>query len=186
MIECLVDPRWSFKHLLGMHKATERSEVPDSIFLDHSKAVFVDHRGLVPDPSVSMISRGISFGHSIILTIREFVRNIENTGNKNLENPLNPDKFVPVPSFNDDAKYDEIRTSRYHWGHHNIEHRHGFPKVLTDHKTGAMCYFSPSLNTVRNLGPDFDFNPMNYTNLPKPNAFSNYKPSIPDIYIRYN
>ena len=54
------------------------------------------------------------------------------------------------------------------------------PKILIDKETGAMCYFSPSINVVRDLGPDFDFNPMNYPNLPE---CSNYKPFM--TYTKY-
>ena len=66
-IECIVDPRWSFASLLWMHQANNMTDVPNVLFWDHSRALFIDHRGIVPDPSVSMISRGISFGHSIYL-----------------------------------------------------------------------------------------------------------------------
>ena len=66
-IECIVDPRWSFASLLWMHQADDMTDVPNVLFWDHSRALFIDHRGIVPDPSVSMISRGISFGHSIYL-----------------------------------------------------------------------------------------------------------------------
>ena len=175
-IECLVDPRWSFKRLLGMHQATDMTEVPDAVFWYHSRACFIDHRGLVPDPSVTMISRGISFGHFIHLSDIKFVSTMEEPDEKKRQNVLNPNKFIPVSKVDDDETYDEIRTPRYQWGHEMPSH----PKILIDKETGAMCYFSPSINVVRDLGPDFDFNPMNYPNLPD---YSNYKPFM--TYTKY-
>ena len=48
IIECTVDPRWSFSSLLGMHQASDPMEVPNSVFWrDPSEALFIDHRGLV-------------------------------------------------------------------------------------------------------------------------------------------
>ena len=40
-------------------------------------------------------------------------------------------------------------------------------KVLIDKETGATCRFNPCKNRDRTLGPDFDYNPMNYPDLPE-------------------
>ena len=49
------------------------------------------------------------------------------------------------------------------------------PQVLVDSHTGAMCYFSPSLNMIRNLGPDFDSNPVNFPKEYRPVVFDGEK-----------
>ena len=60
----------------------------------------------------------------------------------------------------DDVDPSMIRKPRYRWTSNMPQH----PKVLEDTCTGASCYFSPSLNIIRALGPDFDFNPLNGEN----------------------
>ena len=171
MIECSVDPRWPFLCLLEIHQASTITETPSKVFWDHSCAVFIDHRGLVSDPSVSMISRGISFGHHIYLENNDCVHITKESS----PNSISPNKFVKrldfvlVPFVKDDMKPDKIREPRYEWGHSLPD----YPKFLRDKETGVMCHFKPDKNRDRALGPDFDFNPLNYHNLPE---FSNYSP----------
>ena len=80
-----------------------------------------------------------------------------------------PGNSVFVPLVKTDVKPDDIRKPRYYWSRSMPD----YPKVLTDSETGAMCYFSPSKNVCRDLGPDFDMNPMNYPGNPE---MSSYRP----------
>lgn len=152
--ECLVDPRWSYKRLLEMHNARDSTECPNVLFWDHTRASFIDHRGVVPDPSVSMLSRGVTFGHFIELV--ELNSETAELKDENQIRSFTTDDLVTVPLVEDHIDPEEIREPRYGWTS-NTTH----PKVLVDYETGAECHFSPSINVVRSLGPDFDGNPLN-------------------------
>ena len=152
MFECLVDPRCSYEDLLDITKGPDKYDHPNVIFWDHSRALFLDDRGLVPDNRLSLLSRWVTFGHYIHLLERN-TRVFEN-GRKD---PDEFDNLFHVPYIDDNASPDIIRKPRYIW---RSAKKH--PKVLVDTFTQRRCYFHPSLNQIRVLGPDFDFNPLNY------------------------
>ena len=138
-----------------MHHARVKTDCPNVLFWDHTRAIFMDDRGLVPDNSVSLLSRGVTFGHSIVLVDSESVT-IRHKDPKALHSFM-IDDLVTVPLVEDHIDPEEIREPRYRWTSNSTH-----PKILMDTETGATCYFSPSLNVVRSLGPDFDGNPLNY------------------------
>ena len=152
MFECLVDPRCSYEDLLDITKGPDKYDHPNVIFWDHSRALFLDDRGLVPDNRLSLLSRWVTFGHYIHLLERN-TRVFEN-GRKD---PDEFDNLFHVPYIDDNASPDIIRKPRYIW---RSAKKH--PKVLVDTFTQRRCYFHPSLNQIRVLGPDFDFNSLNY------------------------
>ena len=67
MFECLIDPRCSFENLLNINKGPDKYDTPNPIFWYHSRAKFIDHRGVVPNNKLSLLSRGVTFGHYINL-----------------------------------------------------------------------------------------------------------------------
>ena len=85
-----------------------------------------------------------------------------------------------VLALEDDMKPDKIREPRYMWDHSLPE----YPKVLRDKISGVLCHFKPDKNRDRALGPDFDFNPLNYPGVPD---FSNYTTNVhPKKYFIYH
>ena len=165
LFECLIDPRWSYQKLLDMHQAKHKEECPNELLWEQSKAKLVDHRGLVQDYSVSFLSRGVTFGHVVYLLSAQS----DNFEGKFTCRWNEYDDFVQT--IDDTTLPSEIREPRYFWTMMNPWH----PKVLVDSHTGAMCYFSPSLNMIRNLGPDFDSNPVNFPKEYRPVVFDGEK-----------
>ena len=101
---------------------------------------------------------------------------------------MSPNNFVFVPLVKDEIKPEDLREPRYKWScQYKIKITGDIEKVLHDRKTGAVSHYSPSINEVRDLGPDFDYNPMNF-----PSEFAKYNPvnTFPDyatpndFYIR--
>ena len=156
IFECLVDPRCSYTYLLKLYKDPKTYKNRTLILCDDSNARFMDHRGVVPDNSVSLLSRGVTFGHDIYLT--ELSNQLVNTGRNRFVDQK--DKSTYVPYIDNDVNPDTIREPRYVWFASKTH-----PKVLLDRETERRCHFSPSLNGVRKLGPDFDWNEENYPNL---------------------
>ena len=172
IFECVVDPRWSYQKLLSMHGATQKEDCPNVLFWEHSNSVFADHRGIVQDNAVSLLSRGVSFGHAIYLLHKEYY----NFGNFSSGQQICSDLITHIK---DSINPSEIRKPRYHWTMCNPHH----PKVLVDNQTGAKCYFSPSLNMIRNLGPDFDSNPMNFPKSYRPKVLNGLEwKYLDDVY----
>ena len=154
MFECLVDPRCSFEDLLNINKGPDKYDAPKVIFWDYSRATFIDHRGFVPNNTVSLLSRGVTFGHYVHLVERN--TQVVKTGRND---PNEFDNLIHVPYINDNISPEIIRKPRYVWKKSTSS---GHPKILIDTQNKRPCYFSPSLNRVRALGPDLDYNPMNY------------------------
>ena len=160
-----------------MFPAKEKTDCPCILFWDHSNAVFFDHRGRVSDPSVSFLSRGVTFGHSVCLLHSDTRFEMKT---------LSATDHDTVTYIKDELKPEAIREKRYTWrSSDSVKHPsdpklpirnrafgrnsfqaetsyEDFPKVLVDNRTGKSLFFSPAYNVVRHLGPDFDCNPMNY------------------------
>jgi hypothetical protein len=117
--------------------------------------MFVDHRGRVPNNYISMLSRGVTFGHMVQLQYSNRKSDLDDKYFSMFHYQVDSDRFVPL--IKEHMSPESIRKPRYHWT--SVEPDH--PKVLIDSDTGDGCFFCPGANIVRDLGPDFDFNPIN-------------------------
>jgi hypothetical protein len=149
---CQVDPRWHYRRLLQMQGHHLGNDPWGScvLFEDHRRAALVDGMGLVPNFDVPMLSRGVTLGSWILMTHAECVKG----PTKSFAKPQEIPNVLEACWQDLDSR---PRQPRLCWVTPPEPHNQSF----LDCANGCQCFFSASLNQVRELGPDFDFRPEN-------------------------
>lgn len=168
MFECQVDPRWSFNRLWEMHKilASKKFDVPNVLFWDKHRALFMTQGGVIARWEKPMISEGVTFGSTIYLLDRSSFRLATS------QDTLHQQE-LRVEAVDDSVEPASIRQPNFVWNGPSGSH----DKTFVDLRNGECCFFSGSLNKCRALGPDFDCRPDNF---PDGVAASESSPSLVD------